>query len=565
MGKYGAFPTNLIIHRPYHLTYELQDKLPGESFSRLRVVPASELHEAAIADEASPNATSAETGTPEEAGQIASVLDGVEYSLAAVDGAGLGAKSNRDTVDDSARQTLTTEEIEELKRDGTGAGRDLIAKLMLSHTALDEKTAFSLAKYKLLKTKKYIRRFSVAPVDPSLLGNWLLEDKDAGSRTLELREEILGLLGCWANIHYAGPDRFLEDPVTNGVDPPQYRLPEDLKTQGGRYLVVDDTGGLLVAAMAERMDILYPDEEGTAGEATPTSRDGAAPSKVAEDGAQGSNQGDAEPGKTEASTKRSSVQGQNRPADFHVPFSLKNTLTVIHSNSQSNLAYLRYYGFDCADPNHPPHPLNNNLMSLTWLHLLHPEEDAAYSTPPPQVSDEVLNSWKANRRGHYHRKRRRWARTQHIVHSTRAGGFAGLVVASTMDPISILRHTLPLLASGAPIAIYSQSIEPLAALADCFSIARRSAWSSPTPPEGLAGKTKDELDRWEGSEDFPLNPTLLLGATVQTSRARKWQVLPGRTHPHMTGRGGAEGYVFTAWRAQPAEGRVAARGKFKRR
>ncbi len=46
---------------------------------------------------------------------------------------------------------------------------------------------------------------------------------------------------------------------------------------------------------------------------------------------------------------------------------------------------------------------------------------------------------------------------------------------------------------------------------------------------------------------------------------REWQVLPGRTHPVMTGRGGAEGYLFTATRAVPAEGRVEARGKFVRK
>lgn len=38
--------------------------------------------------------------------------------------------------------------------------------------------------------------------------------------------------------------------------------------------------------------------------------------------------------------------------------------------------------------------------------------------------------------------------------------------------------------------------------------------------------------------------------------------MPGRTHPLMTERGGAEGYVFTAFRAKPAEGHVEAMGKF---
>ena len=417
----------------------------------------------------------------------------------------------------------------------------------------------------------------MAPVDPSLLGNWLLEDKDAGPRTLELREEMLGLLGCWADVHYAGEDRFLEDPVTNGSDAPEYHPPDDLKIRGGRYLVVDDTGGLLVATMAERMGILYPTEAGSAAERAKPSGAAAAPNKDTEDGMEGAKElldagdgalavnGDGNEANAAGVTEGPSSRGRRHPPDFHIPFSLNNTLTYIHPNSQSNLAYLRYFGFDCTNPNHPPHPLNEHLMGLTWLQLLHPEEDSAYSLPPPQVSGDVLSSWKPNRRGHYHRKRRRWARTRHIVDTTRAGGFAGLVVASSMDPISILRHTLPLLTSGAPIAIYSQSIEPLAALSDCFSIARRSAWSGPDPPAEIQGKTKDELERWEGSDDFPLNPTLVLGATVQTSRARKWQVLPGRTHPLMTGRGGAEGYIFTAWRARRAEGRITARGKFKKR
>jgi len=133
-----------------------------------------------------------------------------------------------------------------------------------------------------------------------------------------------------------------------------------------------------------------------------------------------------------------------------------------------------------------------------------------------------------------------------------------------MDPISILKHTLPLLAGGAPVAMYSPSLEPLAVLADLFSVSRRTAWSSGTLPE-LAGKTPEELENWQGSENFPLNPMLLLGTSIQTSRARRWQVLPGRTHPLMTERGGTDGYIFTAWKAKPAEGKVAARGRFKRK
>lgn len=33
----------------------------------------------------------------------------------------------------------------------------------------------------------------------------------------------------------------------------------------------------------------------------------------------------------------------------------------------------------------------------------------------------------------------------------------------------------------------------------------------------------------------------------------------------MTARGGSEGFVFTAWRAKPLEGKIAARGKFQKK
>ena len=66
-------------------------------------------------------------------------------------------------------------------------------------------------------------------------------------------------------------------------------------------------------------------------------------------------------------------------------------------------------------------------------------------------------------------------------------------------------------------------------------------------------------------DDYPVDPRLLLGCSLVTSRARQWQVLPGRTHPMMTSRGGGEGYIFTARRVLPVEGKVEARGKFTKK
>lgn len=231
---------------------------------------------------------------------------------------------------------------------------------------------------------------------------------------------------------------------------------------------------------------------------------------------------------------------------------ITNTITLIHANAQPNLSLLKYFDFDAFNPS-PLHPLEKHLRMLSWLQLLAPEEDAGYTEPQP-VSDEVLQSWKSGKRSNYFRKRRRWERIKTVVEETRAGGFDGLVIASVMNLTSILQHTVPLLRGAAQVVVYSPTIEPLVELADYYSTGRRTAFvQNPPDPEMMP------------TEDFPVNPTLLLAPAIHSARCRSWQVLPGRTHPLMTGRGGSEGYVFTGTRVLPAEGKIEARGKFKRR
>lgn len=503
LGKYGSFPANYIIGRPYNFTYELLDKAAGQRHSELRIVPASELHADVVAEE------QAAAANPSSEDNVVIGGDGVEFELVGENGEVL-MKSNRETIDDAARQTLTMEEIEELKREGTGAGKDLIAKLMLSHTALDEKSSFSLAKYKLTKTKKYLKRFTLLPLDVAMLLNYLVEDKDA-TKVLEMREEMLALVGSWANVHYA------EDP--------NYTDPEDT-TGGGRWLVVDETGGLLVAAVAERMGVLHAPPE---------------PETVI------SNE-----------DEESEVKHPERP-----PFATTNTITLLHNNAQPNLSLLKYFQF-ISDIPAANHPLTTHLLSLSWLQLINPHLDTTYATPPPPMSPTTLEALKSSKRGTYHRKRRRYLKTRHIVDSTLRGDFTGLVIASSLDPASILRRTLPLLRGGAPISIYSPTIEPLVVLSDLYSTSRKTAFIN-APPAELDGLSKEDYARWGGNEDFPLNPTLVLGPSVQTARKRDWQVLPGRTHPRMTMQGGAEGYLWTGIKVCPAEGKVEARGKFVKR
>lgn len=208
---------------------------------------------------------------------------------------------------------------------------------------------------------------------------------------------------------------------------------------------------------------------------------------------------------------------------------------------------------------------------------------------------------KPNHRSNYFRKKRRWAKVREIVENTQTGKFDGLIVATYMDPTGVLKHLVPLLRGGAQVVVYSPHIEPIMEVCDAYSTARRTAYlqelqkREKLPDEVKIEKKEDKDDIEEDANGdevikienngtsqvhtpekqqqpsyarlddprFPVDPTLLLVPTVHHSHARPWQVLPGRTHPLMMGKGGAEGgYVLVSTKVIPVEGvLVQARGK----
>lgn len=549
-------------------------------------MPAAELHAEALSEKIEiPAESRDEQAEPD---------DGNQFDIVGDDGQVI-MRNNRLTVDDPSRQALSMEEIEELKKAASGSGKEIISKIMAAHSALNEKTSFSLAKYTLRKAKKYMKRFTVLPMDVGLLSQlWL--DKDV-SRIMEMREETLGLLLSWANVHHN------EDPNTNSeaeeggnTDVQEAAPPLENKPAAGRYLVVDDTCGLVVAAMADRMGILYPQNEqesegeededthmngddksseamdidaqpptanGTTETAKPDS-DPAALKPTDENPITDPSQPDASmPDASVPSTTKSNSSPKAKASSKSVKRASKdlpqqssatsNTITVLHANTQPNLSHLKYFGFSPEEPS-PAHPLFTHLKSLTWLQLLDPASDSLYSEPP-ELSPAQLQTLKSGKRGAYFRKRRRWEKTKATVDATREGGFDALIIASTMDPKAIMKHCVPLVRGGGQIVVYSPSPEPLTILMDMYSRDRKGSY--------VRLLQAGDLEALENEEDFPINPTLVLNPMLQTSRAREWQVLPMRTHPMMTSRGGSEGYVFSATRVLPAEGvKVEARGKF---
>ncbi len=112
LGKYGSFPTNLIIQRPYHLTYELLDKQPNENFNSAPNCTASRALRRHPLFRRGPLDFEEVTPAPDADGADNAPPSGVEYSLVDSDSGAVVATTDRAEIDASARQTLTLREIE---------------------------------------------------------------------------------------------------------------------------------------------------------------------------------------------------------------------------------------------------------------------------------------------------------------------------------------------------------------------------------------------------------------------------------------------------------------------
>lgn len=135
------------------------------------------------------------------------------------------AESNQDIINiGSSIQTLDNKQIDELKRHGASSdtGQKIIEQIIAGHGGFDKKTFFSQQKYLRRKQMKFLKRFQVDYLGSSELLQYYVE-KDI-QKAFDMSEESLGLLLSHANVR-----------------------------PGGRYLVVDDTGGIIVYAMLERM------------------------------------------------------------------------------------------------------------------------------------------------------------------------------------------------------------------------------------------------------------------------------------------------------------------------
>lgn len=189
MGKFGAFNVSDVIGFPYGQAFEIS--------SENKLIPIESI-DIGITDLAE--------------------LDSEEL----LNGSSV---DNRELLDVANVQKLTVEQIEEMKNKvgGNDIARELIQKMVQNHGSFDKKTSYSQEKYLDRKHKKFLRRFSISYLTSNEMLDYLFYEKEP-FKIMNLSIEMLGLMMSIGNV-----------------------MP------GGNYLVVDETGGLIVYAMLERM------------------------------------------------------------------------------------------------------------------------------------------------------------------------------------------------------------------------------------------------------------------------------------------------------------------------
>eukprot|EP00257_Ricinus_communis_P018372 XP_015577080.1 tRNA (adenine(58)-N(1))-methyltransferase non-catalytic subunit trm6 [Ricinus communis] len=131
------------------------------------------------------------------------------------------SKDNRAILDNNLAQTLTGEDIDEMRRQGA-KGDEIIEALIANSTTFEKKTSFSQEKYRIKKQKKYAPRVLLRrPFTRSICEAYF---KKYPARIGFLRVDALSLLLSMANV-----------------------------TANSDVLVVDMVGGLLTGAIAERL------------------------------------------------------------------------------------------------------------------------------------------------------------------------------------------------------------------------------------------------------------------------------------------------------------------------
>ncbi|MCD9560426.1 hypothetical protein HAX54_019108 [Datura stramonium] len=132
-----------------------------------------------------------------------------------------GSKDNRAIVDNNTAQSLTSEDIDEMRKQGA-KGDEIVEALIANSATFEKKTLFSQEKYRVKKQKKYAPRVLLRrPFARSICEAYFKKHPD---KIGFMRVDALSLLLCLGNV-----------------------------TANADVLVVDKLSGILTGAIAERL------------------------------------------------------------------------------------------------------------------------------------------------------------------------------------------------------------------------------------------------------------------------------------------------------------------------
>lgn len=200
LGKFGSFAVNEILGYPFGQTFEIVEGLKVKPIKSMTMQPDKTLAE------------------DNDDGELTKDELTKMFSNS--------AENNQNIINIGSKiQKLTSEDVNKLKESGATSdiGQKIIEQMIASHEGFDKKTLFSQQKYLKRKQQKFLRRFTIDYLGSSQLLQYYIE-KDT-QRVLDMSEETLGLLLNYANVR-----------------------------PGGKYLLIDETGGIILYAMMERMN-----------------------------------------------------------------------------------------------------------------------------------------------------------------------------------------------------------------------------------------------------------------------------------------------------------------------
>lgn len=219
LGKFGMFKVNDILGHKFGQTFEVLDDnniKPVDGKEVLDDITA--VDDADVEDETAPEDTETEgqvnaEKVQKDKNEIINKL--LKYSE---------DNSNLFDLGDKV-QKLSAADIETMKKQSYSSetGRQIIESIINQHGNFDKKTKYSQAKYLKRKREKYARYFVIEYLSAHELLKYYIENKDL-RKSLDLSEESMAYMLNLANIR-----------------------------PGGRYLIIDESMGLLTYCMLERM------------------------------------------------------------------------------------------------------------------------------------------------------------------------------------------------------------------------------------------------------------------------------------------------------------------------